>query len=352
MNLKSKSKINLFIVILSSLLFLSLVFNFTGAWFTSSTSSTTNPSSSFTFQLGTFGDVAINVNDYVWKDSSNKNIYQTEQAKTAANDNQGIVRTYLMPGDYLACGSVDLCYDSPATANESLVYYLIKVGNAYYTISNNQLATATTNAALINAGTANKLTINGSIISFAYDNVSYSFDGSTSSQSISDVYFQGKTLTQLGASYGNMSIAVGSEVYKVAVIQSANMSATNAFGLLQDILDDMAWFIINPYISKLIKIKKQLNFELFFLWTSTEFKNGFIKKKCQGKTALGTKIWQKLFKNSKKTAKNQQKIGNFSKFFWHKSLIVLFLCVKMELKSIWLNYELIKLLCRRNLWTI
>ena len=236
---KSNSKSYLFVIILSSLLLLSLLFNFTGAWFTSSNQSSITGGQA-TFRFGTVGDVSITANDYVWKNSSNNNIYQTEQAKTTANDNQGEVRTYLMPGDYLACGSVDLCYDAPATADESRVYYLIKVGNEYYTISNNQLATATTNAGSINAGTANKLTINGSIISFAYDNVSYSLNGSTSSQSISDVYFQGKTLSQLGASYGNMSIAVGSAVYKVAIIQSSNMSITSAYGLLQDILDDMA----------------------------------------------------------------------------------------------------------------
>ena len=236
---KNKSKNSLLILIISFLLFLSLAFNFTYAWFTSSASSTI-PGSSFTFQLGTFGDVTINVNDYVWKNSSGNFIYQSLEEKTQANDVNGEVRQYLMPGDYLACGSVELCYDATATATESRVYYLINHGSAYYTISNNQLATATTNAGLIDAGTANKLTINGSIVSFAHDNVSYSFDGSTSSASISDVYFQGKTLTQLGAYYGNMSIAVGSEIYKVAVIQSANMTATTAYGLLQDILDDMA----------------------------------------------------------------------------------------------------------------
>ena len=239
MKLKSKSK-DLFILILTLLLFLSFVLNLSGAWFTSSAKSSSAGGAVGTFTLGSFGDVTVTANNYVWKNSSNKNVYQTAQAKADANDNQGEVRSFLMPGDYLSCGSVDLCYDSAATAYEGVVYYLIKIGNAYYTISNYQLATATTSAGLINAGTTNKLTINGSIVSITYNNASYSLDGSTSSASISDVYFQGQTLTQLGAHYGNMSLVVGSDIYKVAVIQSANMVATTAFGLLKDILDNMA----------------------------------------------------------------------------------------------------------------
>lgn len=241
MKIKSTVRNILLIVTISSFLILSMFFIVSGAWFTSSASSSTS-SESITFRLGTIGDVDISANDYIWKNSSNQNIYTTAAAKTAANDSTGEVRQYLMPGDYVACASVELCYDATSSSSQSQVFYLIKVGSSYYTIntSTNALASATTNAGLINAGTANKLTINGSIVSITYDNTTYSLNGSTSSASISDVYFQGKTLAQLGASYGNMSVVVGNDVYKVAIIQSANMSATNAFDLLQDILDDMA----------------------------------------------------------------------------------------------------------------
>ena len=240
MKIKSNVRNILLIVIISSFLILSMVFMVTGAWFTASASSSSS-GQSITFRLGTIGDVNIEANDYVWKNSSNNNIYPTAAAKAAASDNNGEVREFLLPGDKVTCGSVELCYDASSSSSQSQVFYLIKIGNAntYYTISNHALATATTNAGLINAGTANALTINGSIVSVSYNNTSYSLDGSTSSKSISDVYFQGKTLAQLGASYGGVSIAANSDVYKVAIIQSANMSATSAFGLLQDILDEM-----------------------------------------------------------------------------------------------------------------
>lgn len=241
MKIKSNVRNILLIVIISSFLILSMVFMVTGAWFTASASSSSS-GQSITFRLGTIGDVNIEANDYVWKNSSNQNIYTTAEAKSDANDSQGEVREFLLPGDKVTCGSVILCYDESSSSSQSQVFYLIKIGNAntYYTISNHALATATTAAGLINAGTANALTINGgSIVSFSYNNTSYSLDGSNSSKSISDVYFQGKTLAQLGASYGGVSIAANSEVYKVAIIQSANMSSTNAFELLQDILDEM-----------------------------------------------------------------------------------------------------------------
>ena len=242
MKIKGNIRNYLLIFIISTLLVISTLFMFSGAWFTASASSSSS-GQSITFRLGTFGDVSITANDYVWQNSTNNYIYQTAADKTAANDNNGEVRAYLLPGDKLTCGTVELCYDPTASATEDQVYYLIQFGsnsNAYYTISNGALAAATTSAGLISAGTANSIVISGgSIVSFSYNNTSYSLDGSTSSKSISDVYFQGKTLAQLGASYGGVSIAANSDVYKVAIIQSANMSATSAFGLLQDILDEM-----------------------------------------------------------------------------------------------------------------
>ena len=241
--MKNKSIVRnvILIVMISFMLILSMFFMMSGAWFSASSSAST-PSTSFSFRLGTIGDVNISANDYVWKNSDNHYVYTTAAAKTEANDNTGEVRAYLLPGDYVSCGSVELCYDAASSSNQSQVFYLIKVGSYYYTInsSTHELASATTTAGLINAGATNALTINGSIVSITYDNHTYSLNGSTSSASISDVYFQGKTLAQLGASYGNMSVAVGNDVYKVAIIQSANMSATNAYTLLQEILVAMA----------------------------------------------------------------------------------------------------------------
>ena len=226
---KSKSSSKLIYLILGLLISASLFFTFSGAWFTAS-ASTTKSGTSATFVLGNFGDVSISANNYIWKDSSNNNIYPTAQAKNTANDATGIVRDKVMPGDKVQSGSITMTFDALNTSTYPKAYYLIKTGNNYYTINNsNALVQTSTTAGVIDSQETK--TINGSIVSITENNQTKYLDGSTSSASIGNTA-QGQALTDMGASVGTFSLTAGGITYYVAVIQYPNLTATTAFDQL------------------------------------------------------------------------------------------------------------------------
>ena len=239
---KRKSSSKLIYLILGLLISASLFFTLSGAWYTSSAQSEVT-GNTFTFVLGNFGDVELSVSNYTWQDINGHNIYPTAQAKNTANDNTGIVRTAVMPGDLLQSGNVSLIFDRAGTSLDTTVYYLIEVDGSYYTISNGALAAAPTNAGTITAGVGNALVINGSIVSVTTPTATYQLDGSNSTSTSSfkiDNWAQGKTLVQAGASIGGFTMDANGVIYKVAVIQYSNMTASTARGLLIDELDAMS----------------------------------------------------------------------------------------------------------------
>lgn len=211
--------------------------SFSGAWFTAGDS--TKGNSSDVIKLGSIGEINISSSNFSWKNKQGNNVYATEQAKTQANDSNGEVRKYIMPGDKLLTGTVTISYDNSKTATQSQVWYLIKQGSKYYTInSSGEFVEQTTKPGIINAGTENKKTVSGSVVSITTESGTYLLNGSTSSESI-DNSAQSKYLSELGATAGVVSLSSNSVKYDIAVIQLPNVSSEKAFTELKNILDAM-----------------------------------------------------------------------------------------------------------------
>lgn len=224
-------------VALLLILLVTLFCSLSGAWFTAGDS--TKGNSSDVIKLGSIGEINISSNSFNWTNKQGNKVYATEQAKTEANDTSGEVRAYIMPGDKFSTGTVTISYDNKKTATQSSVWYLIKQGSKYYTINaNGEFVEQTTKAEIISAGTENKKTVNGSIVSITTESGTYKLDGSTSSDSI-DNSAQNKYLSELGATAGVISLSADSLTYNIAIIQLPNISTEKAFTELKNILDAM-----------------------------------------------------------------------------------------------------------------
>lgn len=228
---KSKTKSNIIFYIICALLLIAcVVLSTTGAWFTDSKSSSSSDSS-VDFKFATFGDVEISFSGYTHLDSSGN-------AVTGRKNNDVI-----LPGDKVTSTAVTITYDKDSTADTDKVFYLIKIdgANKYYVITNKVLTEVTTTqkAGLMTQGSANALTIDGSVVSVTIDGTTYNLDGGTSSKSIKNSA-QGKKLTELGASYGGLTIGANGNTYKVAIIQAYNLTDSEAYAELKTLVDALA----------------------------------------------------------------------------------------------------------------
>lgn len=219
------------------LLLLVIAFSFvcllTGAWFTHSASVNSNGIKQ-TFTIGTFGDVSISALDLVWKDINGSNVYSSQELLDSAKDSTGIVRDNLMPGDKLQSSAINIVFDKDKKASINKAYYLVKYSNEYYIISDNGTLTKATQAGIISSGTENAKVVLGNVVSITTENGTYQLDGSTSSSSI-DNSAQQKTLAELGAKFGIVTLTNEKVEFKVAVIQYANLTPTTAFEQLKSI---------------------------------------------------------------------------------------------------------------------
>ena len=231
----SKSKYSFLVLLL--IIAITFFCSLTGAWFTNGAS--TSGVKGDSIRLGSIGEINITGSDFSWLNRNGNKVYATEQAKLDANDTTGEVRESVMPGDKVSTGAVTISYDNNKSATQDRIWYLIKQGSKYYTInSSGEFVEQTTVAELLYAGTENKKTFVGSIISITTENGTYKLDGSTSSESI-DNSAQNKYLKELGALAGVISLNSNSLTYNIAIIQQPNISNTRAFTELKNILDAM-----------------------------------------------------------------------------------------------------------------
>lgn len=227
----SKKKINkstVAIVVLALLLVLSLVLTATGAWFTDSKKSTaTGTGNNVTF--GKLGAVTLTLTNAEWLE------WGASDTEVATQKVSG--RTNYMPGDKVTSAGVKIEYANDGT--ESKVFYLLSAGGKYYTITSGALVEATTQSAgEINKGATLEAT--GKVSTITVAGKAYNLDGkktdATNKNSSGDIPngAQEKGLdTVVGISMNNVE-------YKLAIIQSTNLTAATAYTELVSVIGAMA----------------------------------------------------------------------------------------------------------------
>ena len=198
-NSKKMSKSTVAIVLLSLLLVLSLILTATGAWFTATDNKSTQEVKM------TFGNLSVtgSVTDLEVKLDGTK---WTKAAETQI----------VMPGDMVRGG----VYTFTITTNDSEgAYYLLKSGDKYYTVGDNNALTEYTSGALTAVATNGTATI--------------TFGGIGEEGS----YVGGAEGSKILNKAQNGVLTISSGEYTIYVIQASNISASSAASTIQNLVD-------------------------------------------------------------------------------------------------------------------
>ena len=226
----SKKKINkstVAIVVLALLLVLSLVLTATGAWFTDSKKSTATGTGN-NVAFGKLGAVTLTLTNAEWLE------WSASDTEVATQKVSG--RTNYMPGDKVTSAGVKIEYANDGT--ESKVFYLLSAGGEYYTITSSALVKTTQSAGEINKGATLEAT--GKVSTITVGGKTYNLDGkktdATNKNSSGDIPndVQGKGLDAV------VGISMNNVEYKLAIIQSTNLTVATAYTELVSVIGAMA----------------------------------------------------------------------------------------------------------------
>lgn len=201
---KKMSKSTVAIVLLSLLLVLSLILTATGAWFTAKDS---DNATGGTLTFGKIGSVEVTASGNL----SHKDI----NGDDASSRN-------LMPGDKVEAGTITLTYTKTEDATDD-VWYLIKSDENYYTLSeSNELVAATTEAGEFTASKTVSFTAAVAEVNGKKLDGTVAGSGSIDENDVA-------TLT-------DRQIVIASADYSIAIIQKTNVTATQAYTYLAELL--------------------------------------------------------------------------------------------------------------------
>lgn len=213
---KKMSKGSLAVIILAVLLVLSMVLGLTGAWFTDKKNKTIdNPTLSF----GKIGKVSIELAGATWTDKTGKELTSADRA-------------YVMPGDNVKGGKISITYTT-VEGDEAKVYYVIEKKATdsaeastakYYTLDSTsglvEIAGETKSAGELTAA-------------ITLDKTSEFVKVTVGEKSVEVKSDNAELLTNAfeGANQFDF-LGIESGAYEVRIIQSTNMTATEAYTYL------------------------------------------------------------------------------------------------------------------------